>query len=79
MKTLLIAKIPTHHTSEALKSLNLDNYTEFETGTHHATKDFESMKDARNYLKGLDITKVKIKLLTRMEREKYRNLNYLKF
>jgi len=79
MKTLIIAKVPTHHTSRALRGLNLENYKEFGSGVHQAAEDFKTMKEAKAHLNGRDLEEVNIQYLTGCDREEYQDYGYLKF
>ena len=80
MKTLIVAKVQTHHNSSALRGLNLKTYKQFPTGVHQTVEDFKTMKEAREHLKGRDTKHVhSIRFLTGWEREEYRDLGYLEY
>ena len=78
MKTLIIATVPTHHSSSALRGLNLKTYKTFGSGVHQAVEDFKTKAEAKQHLKGRDAEHVsRIQLLTGQDREEYRDLCYL--
>ena len=79
MKTLIVATIPTHHTSSALRSLNLKHYKKYPTGVHQTVEDFKTLKDANNHLEGRDTKEVNLKILVGLDREEYREYNYLDY
>ena len=78
MKTLIVATTPTHHSSSALRGLNLKTYKTFGSGVHQAVEDFKTKEQAKQHLKGRDTKHVgRIQLLTGQDREEYRDLGYL--
>lgn len=79
MKTLIVAKTPTHHTSTALRNLRLKTYKVFGSGVHQAVEDFRTLADAKRHLEGRDTSEVQLSFLSGWEREEYRDLNYLEF
>ena len=79
MKTLIVAKIPTHHTSNALRGLSLENYKQFPTGVHQAFEDFRTLKEAKEHLKDRLTHEVNVQLLTGLERLEYKDFNYLEY
>lgn len=80
MKTLIVAKVPTHHNSSSLRGLDLEIYKQFPTGVHQAVEDFKTMADAKKHMQGKDTEGVSsIKYLTGIEREEYKEYGYLKY
>lgn len=80
MKTLIVATVPTHHNSSALRCLNLKTYKTFGSGVHQAVEDFKTKEQAKQHLKGRDTKHVgRIQFLTGQDREEYRDLGYLEF
>lgn len=79
MKTLIVATTPTHHTSRALRLLNLETYKQFGSGVHQAVEDFRTMEDAKNHLKNRETHEVSVKFVSGLERLEYKNLGYLKY
>jgi hypothetical protein len=80
MKTLVIAKVPTHHNSTSLRNLNLENYKTFPTGVHLSYQDFKTIKEAKESLKNRDIEGVEsVQFLTGYDRLEYADYNYLTY
>jgi hypothetical protein len=80
MKTLVIAKIPTHHNQTSLMNLNLENYKKFPTGVHLSYEDFKTKKEVKEFLKDKNIKEVgDIEFLTGYDRLEYETYNYLKY
>lgn len=80
MKTLIVAKVPTHHNSTALRNLNLKTYKQFGSGVHQAVEDFRTLADAKKHLEDKDTSGVaSVVLLNGWERLEYKDLNYLEF
>lgn len=79
MKTLIVAKVPTHHNSTSLRRLNLENYKSFGSGVHQSVEDFKTLSDAKAHMKGRDTEGVSISYLTGQDRMDYAHYNYLKF
>ena len=79
MKTLVVAKVPTHHNSTALRSLRLKTYKSFGSGVHQAVEDFRTLADAKKHLEDRDTSEVQISFLSGWEREEYKDFGYLEF
>ena len=80
MKTLIVAKVPTHHNSSSLRNLNLEHYNKFGSGVHQSVEDFKTLSDAKEHMSCRDVEGVaSVEYLSGVEREEYRAYGYLKF
>jgi hypothetical protein len=68
MKVIIQATTPTHHTSRALRNLNLKHYKAHGSGRHESWEAFQTMKEAKEYLEDREVDEVQVSILVGFNR-----------